>query len=81
MAKKAKEEKTNVMRLLEQAKVEYSHYCYADTDAISGVEVATVLGQNVDKVFKTLVTVGKSKEHYAMIAAVAPKPRRARKKN
>lgn len=71
MAKKAKEEKTNVMRLLEQAKVEYSHYCYADTDAISGVEVATVLGQNVDKVFKTLVTVGKSKEHYVFVIPVA----------
>ena len=65
------EEKTNVMRLLEQAKVEYSHYCYADTDAISGVEVATVLGQNVDKVFKTLVTVGKSKEHYVFVIPVA----------
>ena len=64
MAKKAKEEKTNVMRLLEQAKVEYKHYSYANTDAISGVEVAEVLGQNVDKVFKTLVTVGKSGEHY-----------------
>lgn len=71
MAKKAKEEKTNVMRLLEQAKVEYSHYCHADTDAISGVEVATVLGQNVDKVFKTLVTVGKSKEHYVFVIPVA----------
>ena len=71
MAKKAKEEKTNVMRLLEQAKVEYRHYCYADTDAISGVEVATVLGQNVDKVFKTLVTVGKSKEHYVFVIPVA----------
>ncbi len=71
MAKKAKEEKTNVMRLLEQAKVEYSHYCYADTDAISGVDVATVLGQNVDKVFKTLVTVGKSKEHYVFVIPVA----------
>ena len=71
MAKKAKEEKTNVMRLLEQAKVEYSHYCYAATDAISGVEVATVLGQNVDKVFKTLVTVGKSKEHYVFVIPVA----------
>ncbi len=49
------------MRLLEQAKVEYKHYSYANTDAISGVEVAEVLGQNVDKVFKTLVTVGKKR--------------------
>lgn len=71
MAKKAKEEKTNVMRLLEQAKVEYKHYSYANTDAISGVEVAEVLGQNVDKVFKTLVTVGKSGEHYVFVVPVA----------
>lgn len=71
MAKKAKEEKTNVMRLLEQAKVEYNHYCYANTEAISGVEVATVLGQDVDKVFKTLVTVGKSGEHFVFVIPVA----------
>lgn len=71
MAKKAKEEKTNVMRLLEQAKVECKHYSYANTDAISGIDVATVLGQNVDKVFKTLVTVGKSKEHYVFVIPVA----------
>lgn len=71
MAKKAKEEKTNVMRLLEQAKVEYKHYSYANTDAISGVAVAEVLGQNVDKVFKTLVTVGKSGEHYVFVVPVA----------
>ena len=71
MAKKAKEENTNVMRLLEQAKVEYKHYSYANTDAISGVEVAEVLGQNVDKVFKTLVTVGKSGEHYVFVVPVA----------
>ena len=60
MAKKAKEEKTNVMRLLEQAKVEYKHYSYANTDAISGVEVAEVLGQNVDKVFKRWLLWGKA---------------------
>ena len=59
------------MRLLEQAKVEYKHYSYANTDAISGVEVAEVLGQNVDKVFKTLVTVGKSGEHYVFVVPVA----------
>ena len=41
-----KEEKTNVMRLLDQAKIEYKHYCYADTDAIGGMEVVEVLHQN-----------------------------------
>ena len=38
-----KEEKTNVMRLLDQAKIEYKHYCYAGTDAVGGMEVVEVL--------------------------------------
>jgi len=68
---KEKFEKTNVMRVLDQKKVEYKHYTYADTDAISGVEVAEVLGQNPDQVFKTLVTVGRTKEHYVFMIPVA----------
>ena len=35
-----KEEKTNVMRILDQKKIKYVSHCYADTDAISGEEVA-----------------------------------------
>ena len=57
------DEKTNVMRILDQKKIKYNKYCYADTDAISGVEVAEALGQNKEQVFKTLVTIGKSKNH------------------
>lgn len=53
------EEKTNVMRLLDKEKIEYKSYCYANTDAVSGIEVAKVLNQNPDSVFKTLVTVRK----------------------
>lgn len=63
-------EKTNVMRLLEQKKITYTHYCYADTDVISGIDVATVLNQNPDQVFKTLVTVGNSKNHYVFMIPV-----------
>ncbi len=70
MAKKTKEEKTNVMRLLEQAKIPYKHYCYADTEAVSGTEVAAVLNQNPDQVFKTLVTVGKSGNHFVFVIPV-----------
>ena len=55
-----KEEKTNVMRLLDQAKIEYKHYCYAGTDAVGGMEVVEVLHQDPDQAFKTLVTVGKA---------------------
>lgn len=65
------EEKTNVMRVLEQKKVSYKGHCYADTDAISGVEVAAVLGQDPDHVFKTLVTVGKTKQNYVFVMPVA----------
>ncbi len=63
-------EKTNVMRILEQKKIPYQAYTYADTDAISGVEVAQVLGQNPNQVFKTLVTVGASKRNYVFVIPV-----------
>ncbi len=65
------EHKTNVMRELDKLKITYNHYCYADTDAISGVDVANVLNQNPEQVFKTLVTVGKSKKHYVFMLPVA----------
>ncbi|MBR7164337.1 MAG: Cys-tRNA(Pro) deacylase [Clostridia bacterium] len=72
MAKKANkdEQKTNVMRLLDQAKIPYQTFCYADTDALSGTEVAAVLAQNPDQVFKTLVTVGKTGTHYVFVIPV-----------
>lgn len=62
--------KTNVMRMLDKAKVSYKHYTYTDTEAISGIEVATVLNQNPLQVFKTLVTVGKSGQHYVFLIPV-----------
>ena len=65
------EYKTNVMRVLDKLKIKYNHYSYADTEAISGIEVATVLGQNPERVFKTLVTVGKSKQIYVYMIPVA----------
>ena len=64
------EEKTNVMRILEQKKIPYTAHCYATTEAISGTEVAAVLGQNPERVFKTLVTTGKSKQNYVFVIPV-----------
>ena len=64
-------EKTNVMRLLEQKKVSYKDYTYESEGAISGVEVASLLNQDPEQVFKTLVTVGKSLEHYVFMIPVA----------
>ena len=66
-----KQEKTNVMRILDSHKIEYKSYSYVNTDAISGVEVAKTLNQNEAQVFKTLVTVGHSKEHYVFVIPVA----------
>lgn len=65
-----KQEKTNVMRILDQKKVNYNHYCYLDTGVISGEDVAKVLGQNPDQVFKTLVTIGHSKRNYVFVIPV-----------
>ena len=65
-----KEEKTNVMRVLEAKKVPYQSHNYLDSGAISGTEVAKALGQNPDAVFKTLVTVSKSKKYYVFLVPV-----------
>lgn len=66
MAKK-KDQKTNVMRLLDSHKISYRHYDYTGTDAVSGVEVAHALSQNPAQVFKTLVTRGKTGANYVFV--------------
>ena len=72
MAKK-KEEKTNVMRTLEQRKIAYLAHTYPHEDgiAVDGVTVAQMLGQNPDAVFKTLVTKGASGGYYVFDIPVA----------
>ncbi len=62
--------KTNVMRILDQKKIPYQSHCYADTDAVSGAEVARVLGQDPAQVFKTLVTVAASGAYYVFVIPV-----------
>lgn len=64
------EEKTNVMRILEQKKIKYNSYSYVSTQAISGMEVATALNQDPNCVFKTLVTVGTSRSNYVFLVPV-----------
>ncbi len=63
-------DKTNVMRILEQNKISYISHCYVDTGVISGIDVATALGQDPEQVFKTLVTVGSSGNHYVFLVPV-----------
>ena len=67
---KTAEFKTNVMRILEQAKVPFRHHCYVESGAVSGLEVAAALGQDPKHVFKTLVTVEKSGEHFVFVVPV-----------
>ena len=57
---KNKEEKTNVMRTLEQKKIPYTPHTYDPNGPIDGVSVAQALGQDPACVFKTLVTRGAS---------------------
>lgn len=70
MAKKASNEKTNVSRLLDQKKIDYEMRCYAETDALAGLEVAEALGEEPGQVFKTLVTIGASKRNYVFMVPV-----------
>lgn len=63
-------EKTNVMRILDQKKVNYKSYSYVDTDAVSGMEVAEVLGEDPNQVFKTLVTVSNTNNYFVFVIPV-----------
>lgn len=66
----AKNDKTNVMRLLDSKKIEYSVFNYESTGETNGVKIAEILGENPKRVFKTLVTAGKSKAHYVFVIPV-----------
>ena len=67
----AKDNKTNAMRKLDSMKIPYKEHYYTDTEALSGVEVAQALGEDPSQVFKTLVTVAKSGQHYVFMVPVA----------
>ena len=64
------DEKTNVMRILEANKIEYVPHLYNDTAETSGMQIAARLGEDPDRCFKTLVTVGKSLEKYVFVIPV-----------
>lgn len=70
MAKKH-DTKTNAMRILDAAHAEHEIVLWDCEQALSGVEVAELLGEDPDHVFKTLVTQGKSGEHYVFMIPVA----------
>lgn len=58
------------MRVLDAHKIAYKSYSYVGTNAVNGEEVAAVLDQNPLQVFKTLVTVAKSGQHYVFMLPV-----------
>ena len=62
-----KNEKTNALRLLTQRKVPFEAHDYTDSGAVSGLEVAAAIGIDPARVFKTLVTTGKSGQHYVFV--------------
>lgn len=68
---KHKEEKTNVMRTLEQKKIPYTAHSYDPDGPIDGVSVAQTLGQPAERVFKTLVTKAASGAYYVFDIPVA----------
>lgn len=68
---KEKEIKTNAMRALERAQVAYTPYEYDPEGGIDGVHVASVLGVDPARVFKTLVTQGKSRAYFVFVIPVA----------
>ena len=65
-----KAEKTNALRMLSQHKLPFEAHDYTSSGAVSGPEVAAALGEDPEKVFKTLVTVGKSGQHYVFVVPV-----------
>jgi len=71
MAKKQTADKTNAMRKLDAMGIPFREYTYEGDGTQTGVEVAGIMGQNPDQVFKTLVTVGRTGEHYVFMIPVA----------
>lgn len=62
--------RTNVTRLLDQKKAVYTAHGFPAKEAVSGAEAARLLGFPPERVFKTLVTVGKSGGHYVFLVPV-----------
>lgn len=68
---KQKEGKTNAMRILESMKIPFQHYTYECEEFIDGIQIADKLGLPHEKVYKTLVTVGSSKNYFVFVIPIA----------
>ena len=67
---KQKEIKTNAMRILERMKIPYTHLTYECKEFEDGIQIADMLGLPHEKVYKTLVTVGHSKNYYVFVIPI-----------
>ena len=63
--------KTNAMRILEGENINFEIIEYSTKDGIGGVDVAEKLGEDKNRVFKTLVTEAKDGEHYVFVVPVS----------
>ena len=63
-------DKTNVMRVLDSKKIAYTAHTYEQDPTMTGAEIAQILGEDADKVFKTLVTQAKSGQYYVFVVPV-----------
>lgn len=60
-------EKTNPMRILDKAGINYIVHDYSDSGMVSAMDVASVMSERPEEVFKTLVTQGKSDRYYVFV--------------
>ena len=67
---KNKEIKTNAMRILDRMKIPYSHYTYECEEFTDGVQVADMLWLPHEKVYKTLVAQGASREYLVFVIPI-----------
>ncbi|MDD4369862.1 MAG: Cys-tRNA(Pro) deacylase [Anaerostipes sp.] len=66
-----KETKTNAMRILEKNQISYNVHRYECKEFIDGVTIADMLEEPYEKVFKTLVTLGKNKDYFVFVIPIA----------
>ena len=67
---KQKEVKTNAMRILESMKIDFTHLTYECKEFEDGIQIADMLGLPHEQVYKTLVTVGHSKNYYVFVIPI-----------
>jgi Cys-tRNA(Pro)/Cys-tRNA(Cys) deacylase len=67
---KQKEVKTNAMRILDRLKISYTHQSYECEEFVDGIQTADRLGLPHEKVYKTLVTLGASKQYAVFVLPI-----------